>query len=237
MSLTAAASALENHCFGCRPPLEPITDLIAGFFGITLATLVIAASIRVGSRLTSESATLHHSSSASMLTREFRRKLIYWFSSMSILAFATVLGLCVTWFVRFPKLYIAREVSHFPDYMAFLLASNLELYAFAFVPVIIWHLADFIATKPPKRRVLEVLTSYALLSGILVCFGMILIGLATDWFTVDRPCGGMFLLLMQSCAGPHPVMGLPMRLLLLLFPILAILKLAVSLHSRLGRQR
>jgi hypothetical protein len=230
----AAAVAPTADELNAYPRPNPIEEWFWALFGVAMAIVLVRTIARLRKGL--PGADPINAASVPMPDPEavLLLKLGQWRSSMFILITFTVLSMTVIWFDRIPYLFGSGEETFSFDYMAGPLGESMGIYAFAFAPVLAWHLADLIERPRVKSRLLAAFTSHALMTGVLVAFSLAWFLYATGWFTDIGPCGGIFLLLTEACWYTHPAIEFPSLLLFLATLPITLVKLAVALRSRLG---
>lgn len=230
-----AASAAPTCGFDCGHAGAAVSDLIEGGIGLGLIALALGIVTRIHRSLASTPASDTPRPTVTAISEKYECKLKQWLASATLIATTTVLGICATWFIKFSETYRLIGKISFADHMAMPIAIILVLYLITFVPTFLWHVADFFELKRPNGPILRKATSYPFFFAFL--FGLSLCTLldSTGWFTVTFRCGGRFLMLTQACIGPSPVLATPQFVLFWSVPLIVILKLAVSLTSRLRR--
>lgn len=229
--LTVAAEATADT-FQRDVRTNLIEELFWALIGVAGAILTVRTAMRLRRQLPGadpvNSATLPFPDPEAVLML----KLAQWRSSAMILITATALGMLLRWFSLLDPTNVFH-VTNSAD-LTFEMAASLDFYSYIFAPVLAWHLADLIERPRAKFRLIAAFTSHALMTGVLIALSFGWLISLTGWVTDVRPCGGTFLLLMEDCWYINPAISVPSELLSLALLPLTLVKLAVSLWSRLG---
>lgn len=109
------------------------------------------------------------------MSEAYRQKLLNWFCSMALLVLTTTLATSIAWFRHFPE--SIRGPGNIDIYwIASAISDNLLTYAIYFVPMVFWHLFDFIERSEPASLWTRSVASYRPL--ILLLFATMVLWLA-----------------------------------------------------------
>jgi hypothetical protein len=171
------------------------------------------------------------------MTDEYRHKLLQWIASALMLVAIAVLSLCAQWISRIQNINPSAYEVGFADHFAGQLGEALLFYPYAFVPTLLWHLADFAEQSRPVGKRVKFLTRYPVLAWLILLLGLTYFLHATAWFKIIGTCGGAYIVLTQACSWTHPVVSVPLQSAYLAIWLLTLLKLAVAVRSGLRAPR
>lgn len=210
--------------------LSPIAFTALGL--LTFACAILLARLVMRARRQLPGADSFNAAEMQMADDEavLRLKLSQWRASVFILITATALSLLVKWFDLLRWMPLEWDAGK----LAYTMSDSLLFYPFTLGPVLIWHLADILERPRGKPRFLALLTSHALLTGMLTVLGLTWVMGNSRWFQLEGSCGGLFVILSETCIGLMPGLSFSFIAFSLALAPITLVKLAVALWSRLG---
>lgn len=152
---------------------------------------------------------------------------------MLVLITFKAIGLTLVWFEVTSLAMLAGDPDHWLESTAGPLGEAFVAYASVFPAVLIWHFSDFLERGRSGNNFVAGLTSHRLLIWALALFSILDCLLDSGWFRHEGSCGGIFTIMSEACIWTSPAIFSPFVFLLVFLWLLALLKLAVMLWSRL----
>ncbi|MEO9462757.1 MAG: hypothetical protein ABJ242_08485 [Marinomonas sp.] len=170
------------------------------------------------------------------MSEEYRLKLRNFFCSMLLVLLIALIPLLYFWFFLLP--YRMEYISGF-DELSIPIRVVLEQYAFLFLPILVWHIADFLKQSNRWLSLGPLSNSHRFLAIVLVMYGFSIV-LVSSTFLNDLGCPEVILpegvFQFDGCGTWTPEWKLSISIgFWLLICVLALWKLTVAIASRIRK--